>query len=95
MIAVIADAVIIIIIITYYTYIVLTHSSGVPNNEEIKLMSTLHTRVHCVLLFQVYAASNVELITRTRTDHLSDQNKNKTKGTPLYFANFTSVQYEH
>lgn len=29
---------------------------------------------------QVYAASNVELITRTRTDHLTDQNKNKTKG---------------
>ncbi|KAA8593822.1 hypothetical protein FQN60_004656, partial [Etheostoma spectabile] len=28
---------------------------------------------------KVYAASNVELITRTRTDHLSDQNKNKTK----------------
>lgn len=30
--------------------------------------------------FQVYAASNVELITKTRTSHLSDQNKNKTKG---------------
>ncbi|KAM7399638.1 hypothetical protein PAMP_018889 [Pampus punctatissimus] len=28
---------------------------------------------------KVYAASNVELITRTRTDHLTDQNKNKTK----------------
>lgn len=29
---------------------------------------------------KVYAASNVELITRTRISHLSDQNKNKTKG---------------
>ncbi|KAM8903420.1 ankyrin repeat domain-containing protein 13B isoform 2-T2 [Spinachia spinachia] len=29
---------------------------------------------------KVFAASNVELVTRTRTDHLSDQNKNKTKG---------------
>lgn len=38
----------------------------------------------CVFLFQVYAASNVELITRTRTDHLSDQNKNKIKGKSLH-----------
>lgn len=30
--------------------------------------------------FQVYAASNVELITRTRISHLSDQNKNRMKG---------------
>ncbi|CAL8335737.1 unnamed protein product [Boreogadus saida] len=29
---------------------------------------------------KVFGASNVELITRTRTDHLSDQNKTKTKG---------------
>lgn len=29
---------------------------------------------------QVYGASNVELITRTRTEHLSDQHKGKSKG---------------
>ncbi|TNN31417.1 Ankyrin repeat domain-containing protein 13B [Liparis tanakae] len=45
---------------------------------------------------KVFAASNVELITRTRTDHLSDQNKNKTKGAsrccvgPLTFDLLTS-----
>lgn len=38
---------------------------------------------------QVYAASNVELITRTRTDHLTDQNKNKTKGDPICFMGYT------
>lgn len=32
------------------------------------------------LLGQVYGASNVELITRTRTEHLSDQHKGKSKG---------------
>jgi len=31
-------------------------------------------------LIQVYCASNVELITRTRTDHLTDQHKTKPKG---------------
>lgn len=35
---------------------------------------------HCPLLGQVYGASNVELITRTRTEHLSDQHKGKSKG---------------
>uniref|UniRef100_A0A3P9NJM0 Ankyrin repeat domain 13B n=1 Tax=Poecilia reticulata TaxID=8081 RepID=A0A3P9NJM0_POERE len=34
---------------------------------------------------KVYAASNVELITRTRTDHLTDQNKNKTKANSFRF----------
>ncbi|XP_062887245.1 ankyrin repeat domain-containing protein 13B isoform X1 [Mobula hypostoma] len=29
---------------------------------------------------KVYGASNVELVTRTRTEHLSDQNKSKSKG---------------
>uniref|UniRef100_A0A665UPK7 Ankyrin repeat domain-containing protein n=1 Tax=Echeneis naucrates TaxID=173247 RepID=A0A665UPK7_ECHNA len=45
---------------------------------------------------KVYAASNVELITRTRTDHLSDQNKNKTKAggkTPL--QNFLGIAEQH
>lgn len=49
----------------------------------------------CLLLFQVYAASNVELITRTRTDHLSDQNKNKTKGKLVYTVKCTSLPNEH
>lgn len=35
---------------------------------------------HPPLLGQVYGASNVELITRTRTEHLSDQHKGKSKG---------------
>uniref|UniRef100_A0A3B5KMY5 Ankyrin repeat domain 13B n=1 Tax=Takifugu rubripes TaxID=31033 RepID=A0A3B5KMY5_TAKRU len=42
---------------------------------------------------KVYAASNVELITKTRTSHLSDQNKNKTKGkgeTEEYFKSSSS-----
>ncbi|XP_020500229.1 ankyrin repeat domain-containing protein 13B isoform X1 [Labrus bergylta] len=45
---------------------------------------------------KVYAASNLELITRTRTDHLSDQNKNKTKEggkTPL--QNFLGIAEQH
>ncbi|KAM4742074.1 ankyrin repeat domain-containing protein 13B isoform 1-T1 [Anableps anableps] len=45
---------------------------------------------------KVYAASNVELITRTRTDHLTDQNKNKTKAggrTPL--QNFLGIAEQH
>lgn len=35
---------------------------------------------HSPFLIQVYGASNVELITRTRTEHLSDQHKGKSKG---------------
>lgn len=31
-------------------------------------------------LLQVYSASNVELVTKTRTEHLSDQDKSRTKG---------------
>ncbi|XP_056468314.1 ankyrin repeat domain-containing protein 13B [Gadus chalcogrammus] len=43
---------------------------------------------------KVFGASNVELITRTRTDHLSDQNKTKTKGkTPL--QNFLGIAEQH
>ncbi|KAA0702076.1 Ankyrin repeat domain-containing protein 13B [Triplophysa tibetana] len=33
---------------------------------------------------KVYCASNVELITRTRTDHLTDQHKTKAKEIPIY-----------
>lgn len=31
---------------------------------------------------QVYSATNVELVTRTRTEHLSDQDKLRNKGKP-------------
>ncbi|KAM4846094.1 ankyrin repeat domain-containing protein 13D isoform 3-T3 [Thomomys bottae] len=31
---------------------------------------------------KVYSATNVELVTRTRTEHLSDQDKSRTKGKP-------------
>ncbi|CAL9684185.1 unnamed protein product [Knipowitschia caucasica] len=44
---------------------------------------------------KVYAASNVELITRTRTDHLSDQNKNKTKGGRTPLQNFLGIAEQH
>lgn len=33
-------------------------------------------------VLQVYSASNVELVTKTRTEHLSDQDKSRTKGVP-------------
>uniref|UniRef100_A0A3P8V349 Ankyrin repeat domain 13B n=1 Tax=Cynoglossus semilaevis TaxID=244447 RepID=A0A3P8V349_CYNSE len=44
---------------------------------------------------KVYAASNVELITRTRTDHLSDQNKNKSKGGRTPLQNFLGIAEQH
>ncbi|XP_037534454.1 ankyrin repeat domain-containing protein 13B [Nematolebias whitei] len=44
---------------------------------------------------KVYAASNVELITRTRTDHLTDQNKNKTKGGRTPLQNFLGIAEQH
>ncbi|KAF7660897.1 hypothetical protein LDENG_00273080 [Lucifuga dentata] len=44
---------------------------------------------------KVYAASNVELITRTRTDHLSDQNKNKAKGGKTPLQNFLGIAEQH
>ncbi|XP_034023828.1 ankyrin repeat domain-containing protein 13B [Thalassophryne amazonica] len=44
---------------------------------------------------KVYAASNVELITRTRTDHLSDQNKNKTKGGKTPLQSFLGIAEQH
>lgn len=36
----------------------------------------------CLPAPQVYSATNVELVTRTRTEHLSDQDKSKSKGKP-------------
>lgn len=44
---------------------------------------------------KVYAASNVELVTRTRTDHLSDQNKNRTKGGKTPLQNFLGIAEQH
>uniref|UniRef100_A0A674N8G9 Ankyrin repeat domain 13B n=1 Tax=Takifugu rubripes TaxID=31033 RepID=A0A674N8G9_TAKRU len=44
---------------------------------------------------KVYAASNVELITKTRTSHLSDQNKNKTKGGKTPLQNFFGIAEQH
>lgn len=44
---------------------------------------------------KVYAASNLELITRTRTDHLSDQTKNKTKGGKTPIQNFLGIAEQH
>ena len=34
----------------------------------------------CSPALQVYSATNVELVTRTRTEHLSDQDKSRSKG---------------
>lgn len=49
--------------------------------SKIKLIYLMRTHLLNMLsFFQVYAASNVELITKTRISHLPDQNKNKTKG---------------
>uniref|UniRef100_A0A3P9IAY2 Ankyrin repeat domain 13B n=1 Tax=Oryzias latipes TaxID=8090 RepID=A0A3P9IAY2_ORYLA len=42
---------------------------------------------------KVYAASNVELITRTRSDHLTDKNKTKGGKTPL--QNFLGIAEQH
>uniref|UniRef100_A0A667YVK8 Ankyrin repeat domain 13B n=1 Tax=Myripristis murdjan TaxID=586833 RepID=A0A667YVK8_9TELE len=44
---------------------------------------------------KVYGASNVELITRTRTDHLSDQNKTKAKGGKTPLQNFLGIAEQH
>lgn len=43
------------------------------------MKSNLHG---CLIFFfcQVYSASNVELVTRSRTEHLSDQDKSRCKG---------------
>lgn len=57
-----------------------SHISTVKRSK-IKLIYLMRTHLFNMLsFFQVYAASNVELITKTRISHLPDQNKNKTKG---------------
>ncbi|XP_041097056.1 ankyrin repeat domain-containing protein 13B [Polyodon spathula] len=44
---------------------------------------------------KVYAASNVELITRTRTEHLADQHKNKSKGSKTALQSFLGIAEQH
>ncbi|KAK1158276.1 ankyrin repeat domain-containing protein 13B-like isoform X1 [Acipenser oxyrinchus oxyrinchus] len=44
---------------------------------------------------KVYGASNVELITRTRTEHLADQHKNKSKGSKTAFQSFLGIAEQH
>ncbi|XP_061461018.1 ankyrin repeat domain-containing protein 13B isoform X2 [Rhineura floridana] len=44
---------------------------------------------------KVYGASNVELITRTRTEHLSDQHKGKTKGSKTPLQSFLGIAEQH
>ncbi|XP_026861687.2 ankyrin repeat domain-containing protein 13B isoform X2 [Electrophorus electricus] len=44
---------------------------------------------------KVYCASNVELITRTRTDHLSEQHKAKPKGSKTPLQSFLGIAEQH
>ncbi|KAG8450440.1 hypothetical protein GDO86_002921, partial [Hymenochirus boettgeri] len=44
---------------------------------------------------KVYGASNVELITRTRTEHLSDQHKGRSKGSKTPLQSFLGIAEQH
>ncbi|XP_066521240.1 ankyrin repeat domain-containing protein 13B isoform X2 [Hoplias malabaricus] len=44
---------------------------------------------------KVYCASNVELITRTRTDHLTEQHKTKPKGSKTPLQSFLGIAEQH
>ncbi|XP_034798051.1 ankyrin repeat domain-containing protein 13B isoform X3 [Pan paniscus] len=44
---------------------------------------------------EVYGASNVELITRTRTEHLSEQHKGKVKGCKTPLQSFLGIAEQH
>ncbi|MBN3292290.1 AN13D protein, partial [Polypterus senegalus] len=44
---------------------------------------------------KVYGASNVELVTRSRTEHLSDQDKSKNKGTKTPLQSFLGIAEQH
>ncbi|ELR50702.1 Ankyrin repeat domain-containing protein 13D, partial [Bos mutus] len=44
---------------------------------------------------QVYSATNVELVTRTRTEHLSDQDKARIKGGKTPFQSFLGMAQQH
>ncbi|KAF5920834.1 hypothetical protein HPG69_006145 [Diceros bicornis minor] len=43
----------------------------------------------------VYSATNVELVTRTRTEHLSDQDKSRSKGGKTPFQSFLGMAQQH
>ncbi|NXO61811.1 AN13D protein, partial [Phainopepla nitens] len=47
------------------------------------------------VLTQVYSASNVELVTKTRTEHLSDQDKSRSKGSKTPFHSFLGIAQQH
>ncbi|EQB78267.1 ankyrin repeat domain-containing protein 13B [Camelus ferus] len=47
------------------------------------------------ICLQVYGASNVELITRTRTEHLSEQHKGKVKGCKTPLQSFLGIAEQH
>ncbi|XP_066043423.1 ankyrin repeat domain-containing protein 13D isoform X2 [Chamaea fasciata] len=44
---------------------------------------------------KVYSASNVELVTKTRTEHLSDQDKSRSKGSKTPFHSFLGIAQQH
>lgn len=44
---------------------------------------------------KVYSASNVELVTRSRTEHLSDQDKSKCKGSKTPLQSFLGIAEQH
>ncbi|XP_054246346.1 ankyrin repeat domain-containing protein 13D isoform X1 [Indicator indicator] len=44
---------------------------------------------------KVYSASNVELVTKTRTEHLSDQDKSRCKGSKTPFHSFLGIAQQH
>ncbi|XP_069047464.1 ankyrin repeat domain-containing protein 13D [Lepisosteus oculatus] len=44
---------------------------------------------------KVYSASNVELVTRTRTEHLSDQDKSRSRGSKTPLQSFLGIAEQH
>ncbi|XP_015274310.1 PREDICTED: ankyrin repeat domain-containing protein 13D [Gekko japonicus] len=44
---------------------------------------------------KVYSAINVELVTKTRTEHLSDQDKTRNKGSKTPFQSFLGIAQQH
>ncbi|XP_030921264.1 ankyrin repeat domain-containing protein 13D [Geospiza fortis] len=44
---------------------------------------------------KVYSASNVELVTKTRTEHLSYQDKSRSKGSKTPFHSFLGIAQQH
>uniref|UniRef100_A0A674BW90 Ankyrin repeat domain 13D n=1 Tax=Salmo trutta TaxID=8032 RepID=A0A674BW90_SALTR len=44
---------------------------------------------------KVYSATNVELVTRSRTEHLSDQDKSKSKGNKTPLQSFLGIAEQH